>query len=130
MPRDRFVGEKGPGIKANLKNLRPFANRHWRKGALGFLLIIFASLFGFPQPLIMRYVVDDVILDRQLELLIGAIVLLIGIALAEKFTKLLEEFFFARLELLKIEELIHQSQKTPSVLGRNGDIVIVGMPLG
>jgi ABC-type bacteriocin/lantibiotic exporter with double-glycine peptidase domain len=99
MPEDRIVGKEGyPGIKANLKNLRPFAYRHWKKGALGFLLIIFTSLFGFPQPLIMRYVVDDVILGRQLELLVGAILLLIGITLAEKLTKLLEDFFFARLE--------------------------------
>lgn len=99
MPDDRIAGQDGySGIKANLKNLRPFISRHWRKGLLGAGLIIFTSLFAFPQPLIMRYIVDDVILGRQLELLAGAILLLIGISLAEKLTGLLEEFYFARFE--------------------------------
>ena len=99
MPKDRIAGQDGySGIKANLKNLRPFVSRHWRKGVLGAGLIIFTSLFAFPQPLIMRYIVDDVILGRQLGLLAGAILLLIGISLAEKLTGLLEEFYFARFE--------------------------------
>ena len=99
LPEDRIAGEDGvSGIKANLKNLRPYISRHWRKGVLGFFLIIFTSLFSFPQPLITRYIVDDVILGRQLELLAGAILLLIGILLAEKLTSLLEEFYFARFE--------------------------------
>ena len=99
MPNDRIAGQEGySGIKANLKNLHPFLSRHWRKGVLGAGLIIFTSLFAFPQPLIMRYIVDDVILGRQLGLLAGAILLLIGISLAEKLTGLLEEFYFARFE--------------------------------
>ena len=99
MPDDRIAGQEGySGIKANLKNLHPFVSRHWRKGVLGAGLIIFTSLFAFPQPLIMRYIVDDVILGRQLGLLAGAILLLIGISLAEKLTGLLEEFYFARFE--------------------------------
>jgi len=99
MPDDRIAGQEGySGIKANLKNLRPFVNRHWRKGVLGAGLIIFTTLFAFPQPLIMRYIVDDVILGRQLGLLAAAILLLIGISLVEKLTGLLEEFYFARFE--------------------------------
>jgi len=99
LPEDRITGREGyPGIKANLKNLHPYIGRHWRKGVLGFLLIIFTSLLGFPQPLITRYIVDDVILNRQLELLAGAILLLIGILLAEKLMRMLEDFYFARFE--------------------------------
>ena len=99
MPRDRIAGEHGyAGIKANAENLRPYVSRHRRKGMVGFVLIIFTSLLGFPQPLIMRYIVDDVILSRQLALLAGAILLLIGILLAEKLAGLLEEFYFARFE--------------------------------
>ena len=99
LPRDRLAGQKGySGTKANLKNLRPFIGRHWRKAVLGVLLIIFTSLFAFPQPLITRYIVDDVILGRQLELLAGAILLLIGITLAGKLTSLFEQFYFARFE--------------------------------
>ena len=99
LPEDRITGGKGySSIKANLKNLHPYVGRHWRKGALGFLLILITSLLGFPQPLITRYIIDDVILSRRIELLAGAILLLIGIVLAEKLMRLLEEFYFARFE--------------------------------
>jgi len=99
LPEDRLAGKEGyAGLKANLKNLRPFVSRHWRKGLLGAGLIIFTSLLGFPQPLIMRYIVDDVILSRQLGLLIGAIILLIVIFLAESLANLLQRYYFTRFE--------------------------------
>jgi ABC-type bacteriocin/lantibiotic exporter with double-glycine peptidase domain len=85
-------------MKASLKNLHPFVGKHWRKGAVGVILILVTSLLGIPQPLIMRYLVDDVILGNQLGLLAVAILLLAGILLAEKLTGLLQEFYFARFE--------------------------------
>jgi ABC-type bacteriocin/lantibiotic exporter with double-glycine peptidase domain len=99
VPKDRFVGNGGyAGIKANLKNLGPYVGRHWRKGAVGAALIACTSLLAFPQPLITRYIVDDVILARQLALLAGAILLLIAIAVAERLASALQEFYFARFE--------------------------------
>jgi len=99
MPADRLAGSRDyAGIKANLKNLRPYAKRHWRKGLMGFLLVLLGSLLGFPPPLITRYLVDDVILGRQMGLLAGAIALLVMFLVAEKIIRLLEEFYFARLE--------------------------------
>jgi len=99
MPEDRLAAKEGySGLKANLQNLRPFVKRHWWKGLVGAGLIIFTSLLGFPQPLIMRYVVDDVILNRQLGLLLGAILLLIGIFLAEHLANLFQKYYFARFE--------------------------------
>ncbi len=99
MPKDPMAGEHGhTGIKANLENLRTYVSRHWQKGVPGLFLIIITSLLGFPQPLIMRHIVDNVILSRQLALLAGAIALLIGVLLAEKLAGLLEEFYFTRFE--------------------------------
>jgi ABC-type multidrug transport system fused ATPase/permease subunit len=99
LPNDRIAGQEGySGIKANLENLRPYVGRHWRKGLLGFVLIILTCLLGFPQPLIMRYIVDDVILSSKPELLIAAILFLIGILVAQKLISLLEQFYFARFE--------------------------------
>jgi ABC-type multidrug transport system fused ATPase/permease subunit len=99
LPEDRLAGSEGySGLKANLQNLRPFVKRHWWKGLMGAGLIIFTSLLGFPQPLIMRYVVDDVIINRQLGLLFGAILLLIGIFLTEHLANLLQKYYFARFE--------------------------------
>ncbi|NIQ89974.1 MAG: ABC transporter ATP-binding protein [Desulfobacterales bacterium] len=85
-------------MNTSLKNLHSFVGRHWRKGAVGVLLILVTSFLGIPQPLIMRYLVDDVILGHQLGLLLVAILLLAGILLAEKLTGLLQDFYFARFE--------------------------------
>jgi len=98
-PEDRIAGGEGYGSPIeSLRNLRPYLLRHWRTAALGGLLILFASLLAFPQPLITRYIVDDVILKRQLGLLAGAIALLIVLILTEKLVKVLEDFTFARFE--------------------------------
>jgi ABC-type bacteriocin/lantibiotic exporter with double-glycine peptidase domain len=99
LPKDRIGKKDSHGsIKTSLENLYPFVGRHWRKGAVGVLLIMVTSLLGFPQPLIMRYLVDDVILGRQLGFLAVAILLLACISLAEKLTGLLQQFSFARFE--------------------------------
>ena len=96
---DRIAGQgRSSTIKADLSNLRPYIDRHWRKGVLGLLLVLLASFLGLPQPLITRYIVDDVVLARQLGLLAGAVFLLIALALTEKVMGLLETFYFARFE--------------------------------
>ena len=99
LPTDRIASQGGyPGVRENLKNLRPFLSRHWRKGLLGVFLVILATLLNFPQPLILRYLVDRVFLDRQLVLLVGAILLLAGLSLFEKLINVLQQFYFTRFE--------------------------------
>lgn len=99
LPQDPMAGPAAYlGLPANLGNLRPYLARHWRKSALGLSLILLTSLLAFPQPLITRYIVDEVILKRQVTLLAGAVVLLVLLLVAEKFLRVLEDFFFARFE--------------------------------
>ena len=93
LPQDRMAGRQGyAGVLANLQNLKPFLARHWRKGVLGALLILFTSLLSFPQPLITRYLVDDVILGRNLGLLAGAVLLLAGVKGVEMLAGALQQF--------------------------------------
>jgi subfamily B ATP-binding cassette protein MsbA len=99
LPVDRFARQKGyAGILPGLKILRPYVLRHWKKGVIGLAVILFTSLLSFPQPLITRYIIDDVILARQLGLLAKAVLLFILVVSAEKLMSLLEEFYFARFE--------------------------------
>ena len=101
LPLDVIAADRDyGGLKGSTKNLLPYFKRHWRGGMLGCILIAAASLLAFPPPLITRYLVDDVILGRQLGLLAGAILFLIGCLVAEKLVRLLEEFYFARFELI------------------------------
>lgn len=109
MPRDRIFGQTGyAGIRTNLNKLYPFLQRHWRKGALGVVLIILSAGLSFPQPLITRYIIDDVIIGRRLDLLAGAVFLLAGIVLAAKLTSLLEQFYFVSFEQDVILDLQHR----------------------
>ncbi len=99
LPEDRIAGDSGyADARANLRNLRPFVARHWRKGALGALAILLTSVLGFPTPLINRYLIDDVILSRQLDLLAGAVLLLAGVKVIGMLISLLQQFYFARFE--------------------------------
>lgn len=85
-------------IKKNLRNLHPYISRHWRKGLVGALLVIITSLLSFPQPLIAKFLVDRVMIARQLNGLAVALILLISIVLAEKLLSFLQEFYLARFE--------------------------------
>lgn len=108
LPRDRMGSQDGySSLKASLKNLWPFLARHWRKGVLGALLIIFTALLSFPQPLIMRYLVDNVILGRQLQFLTGAILLLVGILVIGRLAGLLQQFYCTRFEQEVIVDIQH-----------------------
>jgi ABC-type multidrug transport system fused ATPase/permease subunit len=95
------------GLRSGLGNLRPFVGRHWRRGLAGIALLVLTSLLAFPQPLIMRYLVDEVILGRQLHLLVVALFLVVVVAAADRLIRFVGEFHFARFEqevILDIQE--------------------------
>jgi ABC-type bacteriocin/lantibiotic exporter with double-glycine peptidase domain len=108
LPQDRLGGQgPPPGFRSGLKKFWPFVARHRRKGALGVFFILFTSLLSFPQPLIVRYLVDDVMLGHRLELLAGAVLLLAGIVLTEKAAGLLQQFCWSRFEQTVILDIQH-----------------------
>jgi ABC-type bacteriocin/lantibiotic exporter with double-glycine peptidase domain len=75
--KDRVANPQGEtSMRANLENLWPFLRRHWRMGLLCVALILFLSLLAFPQPLITRYLIDNVILAKRLDRLWWVLILL------------------------------------------------------
>lgn len=110
LPEDKISsGQKKDRLRGNLKNLLPFIKRHWRKGALGALLILLTSLLTFPGPLITRFLIDKVILGKQLSLLLGVILLLAGIKIVGVLFSLLQQYYFTRFEqevLLEIQQAL------------------------
>jgi len=118
LPTDRLASQQGySGARTNLRNLRPFLTRHWRKGVLGAFLILINTLLGFPQPLINRYLIDDVILGRQLQLLLGVVVLLVLVKGFGMASGMLQQFYFTRFEqdvLLDIQgDLLERTLRFP-----------------
>jgi ABC-type multidrug transport system fused ATPase/permease subunit len=95
--KDRVAGQQGEtSTHANLQNLRPFFLRHWRKGLLGGFLVILTSVLVYPQPLIMRYLIDDVILAHQLNRLWLALLLLGGVKGLSMGFDTIQQFYFTR----------------------------------
>jgi ABC-type multidrug transport system fused ATPase/permease subunit len=68
--------------RASLNNLRPYLKRHWRKGVFGAVLVLISSLLTLPQPLITRYLVDEVILGHQQSYSLGSALLRVNQVLA------------------------------------------------
>ena len=51
-------------------------------GSLTYVFLIISSLLTYPQPMINRYLIDDVILNKHIKMLVPVILLLFGIAVA------------------------------------------------
>lgn len=97
--KDRITNiSKDTSIRANLENLRPFFIRHWRNGLLGMLLLLFSSLLTLPQPLITRYLLDEVILARQLDKLWLTLFFLGGVKILSLGLGTIQQYYFARFE--------------------------------
>ena len=93
LPEDPLAGgKKYPSLKANLRNLFPFFLRHWKMGAAGAGLIVFNGLLAFPQPLISRFLIDDVILGHRLLLLAPVVLLVLAVALIGRLAGMLQQY--------------------------------------
>ncbi len=99
VPQDRLSARKQTETTAvRLRNLRPYLARHWRQGVLGAGLILFVSALAFPQPLVYRFLVDDVMLAQRLNLLPLALILLGGIKVLSMGAGVLQQYYFTRFE--------------------------------
>jgi ABC-type multidrug transport system fused ATPase/permease subunit len=96
-PEDRIAGGKAyAGIGESLRRHMPFFRRHWKKGALGAGFILINALMAFPMPLVSRFVIDEVILGRQLSLLPWVLLLMAAIALFSRAMGLFQNWYFLR----------------------------------
>jgi len=96
-PEDRIAGGKTcAGIGENLRRHLPFFRRHGKKAALGAGFILLNALLAFPMPLVSRFVIDDVILGRQLSLLPWVLLLMAALALFSRAMGLFQNWFFLR----------------------------------
>lgn len=115
---DKIADQAKPADpKAAVRALVPFMRHHRRTGLLGALLILFSTFLVFPQPLIYRYLVDDVILARQLELLPWAVFMFVGIKFLALGTELLQDYYLHNFEqavILDIQKkLLDHTLKLP-----------------
>ncbi len=90
--------EKKGNTRKNLQNLNPFIKKFWKKGILGAVIILVTVALGFPAPLINRFLIDDVILGKQMKYLLITVLIIAGLALFLKFLSVFQNFWFNRFE--------------------------------
>ena len=99
LPDDRISGAPSGSRKVNWGLLTPYLERHWKKGIVGALAILVAALLAFPFPLIMRFLVDQVILGKHLEWLVWAVLGLAAVKGLSSSATMLEQYIFGRLQM-------------------------------
>jgi ABC-type multidrug transport system fused ATPase/permease subunit len=82
---------------------KPIMRSHWKSGLVGFGLVFFASLLAFISPLVQRFLIDDVIIARRLDLLAWALLLFVGLKILNMGSSLLEQY-----HLLNFQESVLQ----------------------
>ncbi|MBP1733663.1 MAG: transporter transrane region, partial [Deltaproteobacteria bacterium] len=121
LPHDRMLDrEDYTGLRANLKMLRPFVRGHWRAGMIGGAMLLGCTLLSYPQPLINRYLIDTVLIGRNLDLLFGVLMLLAGLFLTHKILGILQSHYITRFEqdvILDIQEdLFNRALRFPKAV--------------
>ena len=89
---------KAFGITTSLKKIWPFIRPNLRTGIWASATLLFASLLALPQPLFTKYIIDDVIISKNLTALAAVVGLLLAILFLEAVLSFLKQFYFARFE--------------------------------
>ena len=97
LPEDQISPDrKYAKLRDSLKHIYPSALRNWKTGVVTYGLLIIAALLTYPQPMINRYLIDDVILNKHIKMLAPVLLLLLGIALTSALVNQLQAFYSTR----------------------------------
>ncbi|MBP8857579.1 MAG: ABC transporter ATP-binding protein [Anaerolineaceae bacterium] len=99
LPEDPVSGKLAGTKKVNLTLLRPYLKRHWKKASIGVAAIILTTLLAFPIPMINRYLVDEVILGKRLDMLLWTVLALAAAKGLSVLAGMAEQFIFTRLQM-------------------------------
>jgi ABC-type bacteriocin/lantibiotic exporter with double-glycine peptidase domain len=99
------AGEAPCGGMGSLRRLGLWFRRHRRHAAAGAACMGLSTAAGLVAPMVMRYLVDEVIAPGRAELLPVALAALAACLCAEKLLRLAEEFCFARFQARALSDL-------------------------
>ncbi len=99
LPKDQ-IGDtaKYRSVRESLKPFIPMILSHWKMGVVAGAFLLAGSLLTFPQPMISRFLMDHVLIERRLPLLAPVIALMTGVALAQGLSGMLQGFFTTRFQ--------------------------------
>ena len=82
--------------KPKIEILFPFFLKHWTKAVLGVILVFLSSFALYGIPLVQRFLIDTVILEKKLNLLLWVVLLFVFLQLFSKLTEMLQQFHLKR----------------------------------
>ena len=99
LPDDHISANKEYGrIRYHLKYIYPSVFKYWKIGSVAFLLVILGAILSFPMPMIFRYLVDNVIMNRRLHLLFPVLALLVLVSVFSQLVNKLQTFYNTRFD--------------------------------
>ena len=101
----RDAGDAPAGGLRPLRRLAPWFRRHRRHAMAGALCMGLSTAAGLLPPMVMRYLVDDVVAPGRNDLLLAVLAALAACLCAEKLLRLAEEFCFARFQAHALADL-------------------------
>ncbi len=97
LPEDLISSDHKYGrIRDNIKIIIPCILEQWTLGLLSLVFILVASVLTFPAPMIMRYLINDVLLKKNLSMLCPVIALLIIVYVASAIFSQIKTFISTR----------------------------------
>ncbi len=99
LPEDQIAGSaEYRTVRESLKPFIPIILMHWKMGAVAGAFLLAGSLLTFPQPMISRFLMDHVLIEKRLALLAPVVALMAGVALAQGLSGMLQGFFSTRFQ--------------------------------
>ncbi len=98
-PVDRIATErKAAGTWESLRELRPHLKGHWAMAIYGALIVLILAIVALLTPLVNRFLIDDVILAGQLQLLMASGLVLVVLKVVERIGSAYQQYHFNRFE--------------------------------
>ena len=99
--QDRFAVSRASAeqtIKELYRRFIPFLRKFRRRFFFGIGLVFLTAALSIPLPLIGRFLIDDVIMNRQLPLLFWTLLVMIVLAVADRLLTLYQQYYFDRFD--------------------------------
>lgn len=99
LPEDQIAGSaEYKTVRESLRPFIPIILKHWKMGAVAGVFLLAGSLLTFPQPMISRFLMDHVLIEKRLALLAPVVALMAGVALVQGLSGMLQGFFSTRFQ--------------------------------
>jgi len=103
-----FLKEKSSFKIYYFKKLFPFISQYLSKGIIANVFLILTVLLTLPQPLFTKYILDDVIIKKNITILTLVVCILVAILIGDAILSLFKQFYFFRFE----QDIIFEIQQS------------------